>query len=122
MRFITILALLALLSMPVLAIEPVYLGGYVGRQMLNISTANPGLGIWGNQPLANYYPYYIYPYQGSASHLEKLYPGIAPYYGGWIPYTLFDTGNYGMYPYQGYASHLGKLYPGIVPYYGSWIP
>jgi hypothetical protein len=123
MRLITILALITFLSLPVLAVEPVYLGGALGRQMLNISaTTNLGLETWGNQPLANYYPYYIYPYQGNIFHLEKLNPGIAPYYGGWIPYTLFDTGNHWTYPYEGNTFHSEKLYPGIAPYYGGWIP
>jgi hypothetical protein len=126
MRLITILALIILLSLPVLAVEPVYLGGSFGRQMLNISAnTNPGLGTLGNQPLsANYYPY-----QGNAFHLNKLYPEIAPYYGGWIPYTLFDTSNinnpyYGGYPHNFTLplSTFNKLYPGIAPYYGGWIP
>ena len=130
MRLIMILALLALLSLPVLAAEPIYLGGSSGRLLLNISAnMNPGLGTWGNQPLANYYPYYIYPYQGNIYHLEKLNPGIAPYYGGWIPYTLFDKGNINslyalghMYNSTLPLSNINKIYPGLAPYYGSWIP
>ena len=130
MRLITILALITILSLPVLAVEPVYLGGTFGRQILNTSaTTNAGLETWGNLPLADYYPYYINPYQGSVFHLEKLNPGIAPYYGGWIPYTLFDTSNinspyYGGYPHNFTLplSSFSKLYPGTSPYYGSWIP
>jgi hypothetical protein len=121
MKLITILAVITLLSLPVLAVEPVYLGGSFGRQMLNISAnTNPGIGTFGNAPLsANYYPYYG---TESAFHFNKIYPEIAPYYGSWIPYTLFDAENYMVYPYQGDAFHLEKLYPGIAPYYGSWIP
>jgi len=125
-----ILALLTFLFLPVLAVEPIYLGGSFGKQWLNnFANTNPDLGTWGNQPLASYYPYYVYPYSGNYFHLAKLNPGIAPYYGNWIPYTLFDTGNFNNPYYSGHLnnftlplSSFSKLNPGIAPYYGSWIP
>jgi hypothetical protein len=86
MRFILILSVLILLFLPVLAVEPVYVGGTFGKSWLNNSAnKNPGLWTWGSMPYSSYYlglPTIGYPLAGYRK-------GLVNPYGEWIPYTLY---------------------------------
>ena len=89
MRLILILAVLTLLFLPVLAVEPVYLGGTTGKSLMNsVASQNQGLWTWGSQPYPSYYfanvglPTAGYPPGGYRK-------GLVNPYGSWVPYTLY---------------------------------
>jgi len=97
MKLILILAVLSLLFLPVLAVEPVYLGGTFGKNWLNSSAnMNPSLWTWGSPSYSSYYftnygglPYYPYP----GIYPYSKFIGYSPY-GEWIPYTLYSPNDF----------------------------